>query len=246
LVVIDYCENNIILAVGNSICSLLIEQLCNNHNYPPNATSYNAGTYTLKGTPPFVITGNGTIQNGNKYVGTVINSLTDATGYPGGVGRDQPHNGGTCAPGLTVVGNYCRDLTADAAIKAVCSGQEVEAKNSYQSTYATNISTLNCPSGWRPTTKSELECLYMNYRSQCGMENEVWLHFLHNYTNRAWDTVNGRHCVTCDSNVAHYHLSGYNIGIAECWYGATYGQIVPMCNFIINDTTHGVTTLCVR
>jgi hypothetical protein len=50
-------------------------------DYPPNATMAN-GTYTLKGTPPFTI--NGTItENGKKYSGACITSLTDATACPG-------------------------------------------------------------------------------------------------------------------------------------------------------------------
>jgi hypothetical protein len=135
-------------------------------DYPPNATSYNSGTYTLKGTQPFLITGNGTIQNGNKYVGTVINSLTDATGCPGGVGRDQPHNGGTCAPGLTAVGNYCRDLVADGASAVTTCNYEI--KNGQPNVY-TNSSYVKCPSGWRLPTISELTCLCKNKASVSGV-----------------------------------------------------------------------------
>jgi hypothetical protein len=125
-------------------------------DYPPNATSYNNGTYTLRGTQPFVITGNGTIQAGNKYVGTVINSLTDATGYPGGVWRDQPHNGGSCVPGLTAVGNYCRDLVADGASTYVGCGYEF--RFSATAVLHTQKSTA-CPSGWHVATKSEVTCI---------------------------------------------------------------------------------------
>jgi hypothetical protein len=52
-------------------------------DYPPNATAAN-GTYTLKGTPPFVINGTTTLGEGVKiYSGGCITSLTDKTGYPG-------------------------------------------------------------------------------------------------------------------------------------------------------------------
>ncbi|MDR0694605.1 MAG: hypothetical protein LBF81_04815, partial [Prevotellaceae bacterium] len=54
-------------------------------DYPPNATSYTSGTYTLKGTQQFIING-ATISN-DKFAG-VINTMTDPTGCPGGVGRD--------------------------------------------------------------------------------------------------------------------------------------------------------------
>jgi archaellum component FlaF (FlaF/FlaG flagellin family) len=212
-------------------------------DYPPNAVAYNNGSYTLKGTKPFII--NGVTVNDTKYAITKITSLTDATGCPGGVGRDAVHNGGACMPGLTAVGSYCRDLVADAAIKAVC-GQELEAKNRYQTTYYTNITTLNCPAGWRPPTRTEVECIYVNYRTQCNLPTETWLYFSpHSYTNSAWDGADGAHCVTCDSNTAEYHLLGYNFGTYQCWYGATYGQIVPMCNYTVQGNHH-TSTICVR
>jgi hypothetical protein len=130
-------------------------------DYPPNATSYNNGTYTLKGTQPFIIIGNGTIQNGNKYVGTKITSLTDATGYPGGVGRDEVHNGGICAPGLTTIGSYCRDLTADAATYTTCSSIQIEIKKNTAGTTAWSLDAL-CPNGWRWPTYNELKCGWSN------------------------------------------------------------------------------------
>ena len=52
-------------------------------DYPPNATAAN-GTYTLKGTPPFIINGTTTLGAGVKtYSGGCITSLTDPTGCPG-------------------------------------------------------------------------------------------------------------------------------------------------------------------
>jgi hypothetical protein len=129
-------------------------------DYPPNAASYSSGTYTLKGTQPFIITGNGTIQNGNKYVGTVINSMTDATGCPGGVGRDVVHNGGTCASGLTAVAGVCRDLAADEATVLTCAavaGGELEVKLNDAGLVAsyTNL----CPAGWKLPTIATLKCM---------------------------------------------------------------------------------------
>jgi hypothetical protein len=119
-------------------------------DYPPNAASYNGGTYTLKGTKPFVI--NGTSVNGNEFTG-VINSMTDATGCPGGVGRDVEHDGGTCAPGLTAVGNYCRDLVADGAFPYVGCGFEMK-----QNTYVIYSDFSGCPTGWSIATYSQLIC----------------------------------------------------------------------------------------
>ncbi|MDR3132523.1 MAG: hypothetical protein LBU42_00670 [Prevotellaceae bacterium] len=129
---------------------------------PPNATSYSGGTYTLKGTPPFTVTGNGTIQNGNQYVGTCINSLTDATSCPGGIGRDVVHNACPCAPGLTAVGSYCRDLVADEATVLSCAAVTdgvLEIKlNDAGLTKTWNPNSL-CPSGWRWPTIAELKCM---------------------------------------------------------------------------------------
>ncbi|MDR3133278.1 MAG: hypothetical protein LBU42_04560 [Prevotellaceae bacterium] len=82
-------------------------------DYPPNAAAYSGGTYTLKGTQPFII--NGALITGDTFAG-VINTMTDPTGCPGGVGRDVVHNDGICAPGLTPCNGYCRDLAADNAV----------------------------------------------------------------------------------------------------------------------------------
>jgi hypothetical protein len=128
-------------------------------DYPPQAVAYSGGTYTLKGTQPFTITGNGTIQGGNKYVGTVINSMTDPTGCPGGVGRDEVHNGGTCTSGLTSIGSYCRDLTADAATYTTCSGTQLEIEKSVRGLTKWNPNAL-CPNGWRWPTYAELTCAW--------------------------------------------------------------------------------------
>ncbi|MDR0581682.1 MAG: hypothetical protein LBG31_01845, partial [Prevotellaceae bacterium] len=140
---------------------------------PPNAASYNSGTYTLKGTPPFTVIGDGTIQNGNQYVGTCINSLTDATGCPGGIGRDVVHNGCTCAPGLTAVGSYCRDLPADQATYTTCSGTQLEVKTSFAGTSMWNPNAL-CPSGWRWPTGTELKCLWSANALPAKNKNAIW------------------------------------------------------------------------
>ncbi|MDR3133893.1 MAG: hypothetical protein LBU42_07715 [Prevotellaceae bacterium] len=131
-------------------------------DYPPNAASYSNGTYTLKGTPPFTVIGNGTIQNSNQYVGTCI-TLTDATGCPGGVGRDVIHNECTCAPGLTAVGGYCRDLAEDGASSFTGCNVEVENFNR-----GWDVWDFYCPPGWDLPTHTHIKCMYDN-REQLGM-----------------------------------------------------------------------------
>jgi hypothetical protein len=126
-------------------------------DYPPNATSYNAGTYTLKGTKSFKI--NGAMVNDNKYTVTKITSMTDATGCPGGVGRDAVHNGGICAPRLTAVGSYCRDLVADGA--STCTNCGFEFKYIPTAVLHSAKYTL-CPAGWHVAQKSEIVCIRTN------------------------------------------------------------------------------------
>jgi hypothetical protein len=203
-------------------------------DYPPNATSYNAGTYTLKGTPPFVITGNGTIQNVNKYVGTVINSLTDATGYPGGVGRDQPHNGGTCAPGLTAIGNYCRDLAADAATYTTCSGTRIEIKKKTAGKSIWNPSAL-CPSGWRWPTYNELKCAWTS-----GLvPAQRWFWALNN-TNSDCTCTTACSSVSCAAALITETITAYGQNCDNC-QAFTAGRV-----YLIGASNTVVDVLCVR
>jgi hypothetical protein len=118
-------------------------------DYPPNAASYSGGTYTFKGTKPFIV--NGTTVNDNKYAVTTITSLTDATGCPGGVGRDVVHNNGKCLSHLTAVNGYCRDLAADGASTNVSCGYEVKLSNT--------TLAAGCPSGWSVATVAIMECM---------------------------------------------------------------------------------------
>ncbi|MDR3134282.1 MAG: hypothetical protein LBU42_09760 [Prevotellaceae bacterium] len=124
-------------------------------DYPPNAISYNNGSYTFKGTKPFIV--NDTTVNDDKYAVTTITALTDATGCPGGVGRDEVHNDGNCLPHLTVVGSYCRDLTDDNAISAC----NIEWKKMGYEVVA-NYSPTNhkCPTGWRPAMYDDFKCAF--------------------------------------------------------------------------------------
>ncbi|MDR3132883.1 MAG: hypothetical protein LBU42_02535 [Prevotellaceae bacterium] len=128
-------------------------------DYPPNATSYNSGTYTLKGTQAFII--NGTTISGDKYSGN-INSLTDPTGCPGCIAirdfdRISANVNIPCCPNLTAAGNYCRDLNADNASTYTSCGIEL-SKTLINGTCATQ----SCPTGWRFPNETEIQCLYAN------------------------------------------------------------------------------------
>ncbi len=70
-------------------------------DYPPNAVLSN-GTYTLKGTSPFIINGSITVA-AKTYTGTCITSFSDATGCPGIV--DQLPGGASIAVTSTACQN---------------------------------------------------------------------------------------------------------------------------------------------
>jgi autotransporter translocation and assembly factor TamB len=127
-------------------------------DFPPNATNQN-GTYTLKGTPPFIINGSATVT-GRTYSGGTITTLTDATQCPGGVPRDAAHDGADCAPNLTSVGSYCRDLVADDARSVPCSGSQIETRNNHDG--SGTWTAAPCPSGWRLPTSNEAVCIWDN------------------------------------------------------------------------------------
>ncbi len=136
-------------------------------DYPPNAATYNNGTYTLRGTKPFVI--NGTTVDSKTYSSGIINVITDATGCPGWIERDVRTNNGTCAPGLTKVGGvngyviYCRNLPADNACSFVGPGFEI--KKNYTGWQYGSANTNNCPSGWRIPNVTEVKLMWDNKNS---------------------------------------------------------------------------------
>ncbi|MDR0606268.1 MAG: hypothetical protein LBG80_18470 [Bacteroidales bacterium] len=134
-------------------------------DYPPNAAKYSDGNYTLKGTKPFTINNNVSVDD-TKYSG-VINSITDATGCPGVIGRDVPVNGGTCAPGLTAVNGYCRDLVADNA--HVACGLELNAGGNTYSHLAPSYVTA----GWRLPTYDEACCFGGGPGTWCIINNQT-------------------------------------------------------------------------
>ena len=233
-------------------------------DYPPNAI-INGSSYTLKGTPPFIVNGTNLGAGVTSYSGGCITSITDATGCPGlfplptttslsanptsicngssailtasasgaasysfdngsswqttatktvypttttnytlkvrsstgcissdsktasvtvkqKVTQDNPTNTCGCASGLTIVGNYCRNLTADAASTYTCNNVVIEVKNNAVKG-ATWVSANNTCSGigWRLPSLAEVKCLInagrISYAS-CNSGNE--------WTNHDW------------------------------------------------------------
>ncbi len=64
--------------------------------------------------------------------------------------------GGCCQSGLTLVGGYCRNLSADGASTYTGCGIEVKAADAAS---FNNTANSGCPAGWRWPTTSELLCL---------------------------------------------------------------------------------------
>ena len=132
-------------------------------DYPPNAQitsgSYSNGTYTLKGTKPFVINGASTVS-ATTYSAARISTITDATQCPGYRCslRDEVVGAVGCCTGLTLIGSYCRDLVADDA--STYTGCGIEIKNSNQGTLTSfGGEDYLCPSGWRYPNATEGDCM---------------------------------------------------------------------------------------
>jgi hypothetical protein len=136
-------------------------------DYPPNAKitsgSYANGTYTLKGTQPFIINGTVTV-NSNTYSAERISTITDVTKCPGYRCRLRDEAVGTvgCCTGLTAIGNYCRDLVADNA--STITSCNIEIKRTNQGTI-TSYGGENylCDAGWRYPDTTEGLCLCANW-----------------------------------------------------------------------------------
>ncbi|MDR0582130.1 MAG: hypothetical protein LBG31_04105 [Prevotellaceae bacterium] len=131
-------------------------------DYPPNANitsgSYSNGTYTLKGTTPFVINGSISIDD-YTYSGGNITAITDATQCPGyrcGL-KDEPASPVGCCAGLTEYNGYCRDLSA--------LNFEVYPTEIGPMLYANRN---QCPAGWRLPTTTELKQMW-NYNAELNL-----------------------------------------------------------------------------
>jgi len=135
-------------------------------DYPPNIGEIISGSYTLRGTQSFVVSGN-TIPGKRISSTSTISSLTDATGCPGCVAIKDFQLSGTnvsidCCPNLTPVNGICRDLAAESATKIPCEGAELAVKlTEFYSTWTSN-NTSGCSAGWFRPTAAQLLCMWDN------------------------------------------------------------------------------------
>ena len=186
-------------------------------DYPPNAYitggDYTNGTYTLKGTRPFLINGAITVDV-DTYSGGNITSITDATQCPGirCSLRDEAVADGCCL-GLIATSSYCRDLTADAASTYSCNGVIFEVKNTPGNyTSWSNANSACTGIGWRLSTAVENGCLTSAGRiiaTNCGSNGtwQAWDWWVSDGSNcRGNGSVNCDGCLkcTCNSSNAKY------------------------------------------
>jgi hypothetical protein len=170
-------------------------------DFPPNAIE-TSWIYTLKGSPPFIITtAAGTYQvNTKTFSGGTITALTDATGCPGVLcGKNDESAGilsccvtGTtnCSGACTTTGTY---TTNDGNCTGTCKQAYVQQRNQCKTVIKANYSTYpnsNCLQGCGPTknpnctddpsypsneTACQTSCsgyLFYNFWQECYVWNE--------------------------------------------------------------------------
>jgi hypothetical protein len=94
-------------------------------DFPPNAVENGSG-YTLKGSPPFILTtSSGTVEvNAKTYSGNVITALTDATGCPGVLCSKNNEAMGLlgCCAGMTNCSGTCKTTGYTYQNNGACTG----------------------------------------------------------------------------------------------------------------------------
>jgi hypothetical protein len=122
-------------------------------DYPPNAKITKAtttnGTYTLHGTPPFIIDGTYT-TSANSYTGVLITSITDKTN----------------CPGIITVPQYASTYTGCGVWVELVNNTSVILYGSVSNTVCTN----RYGSGWRIPTPAEMVCICNN---RLKLENPI-------------------------------------------------------------------------
>jgi hypothetical protein len=106
-------------------------------DFPPNAVNNGSG-YTLKGSPPFIITTSSGTEEviENTYSGGTITAITDATGCPGVLcGKNGESSGllNCCVSGTTNCSGTCKTTgtytTNDGACTGACNTAYVQQRN---------------------------------------------------------------------------------------------------------------------
>ncbi len=150
---------------------------------PPSAVYNGSTTFTLRGTTPFYITYQGespATVNAKTYTSDdskEIVAMIDATGCPAGCKmRNQAISDGACCSGLTAVGGYCRDLTADKAVKFSGCGYDLEVETMNRIPSASWWTTQICPSGWRQALVDEYQCFWSTpaFAGNTNMVGSCW------------------------------------------------------------------------
>jgi hypothetical protein len=94
-------------------------------DFPPNAVE-NGSSYTLKGSPPFILTtASGTVSvNAKIYSGSTITALTDATGCPGVLCSKNGETTGLlgCCNGTSNCSGTCKTTTTYTTNDGACTG----------------------------------------------------------------------------------------------------------------------------
>jgi hypothetical protein len=153
-------------------------------DFPPNAIDNGSGVYTLKGTPPFIITtASGNVQlTGYTFAGGENLELTDATGCPGvfcGRNGEAPGLLNCCVSGTTDCNGTCRTTGTytqnDGACAGACNRAYVRQfdqcgnlKNATYSTYTnTGCTTPNYTTNDGACTGAN-GTAYVQLRNACG------------------------------------------------------------------------------
>jgi len=227
-------------------------------DYPPNATMSN-NTYTLKGTPPFVINGTYT-TSARTYTGNYITKITDATRNPEGIIRVPGCDGATFT--LTSAGfanpttyNVGGMIWSAPVTAAVCSNKTTMQSNTsasdcrsnpgYDGDYFTWCMVMThapilCPSPWRVPTEQDFVNLDVAlggtgvYRTNATNISKFFA--TSGTAGQFWGgQKNG--FTQCGGTIAQ---SGQ--GVIGVWYSATIGATGYPCNLHVGDigTEHRV------
>jgi hypothetical protein len=161
-------------------------------DFPPNAVE-TSGTYTLKGSSPFIITtAAGTAEVSAKtYTGGTITAITDATGCPGVLCGKNGESAGLlncCVTGTVDCGGYCMPACSNqpgcAGCAALANGQYLYGMIGSKADHC-----YMCVSQPDPVTLEWIEC------QQWAWNGKWWV--MLKTSDFGWDCMKGA-CVYCN------------------------------------------------